>query len=1389
MTTNQVHSSIKPVDQPLNLIPVGLKEAALDSPTFRATSLHFEEQVDLAEKWLDGIVKAASKLVAEISNLESTVNAFLAQSAPPPHVSEAILDHDYSLLAIRRHGEGAREYWNQTFRGVRKYDATVIEPIKSFCNNELRTFKDARKTLDASQKTFDAVITRYAGQSKTKEASSLREDAFQLHEARKAYLKSSMDFGVAAPQLRTSLDHLVVRVFADQWKDMRTSRDASAATFARISGEMERIRGWSREMENSERAFKHELLMARRQIEDSASQLVKPSRELVDYEPVPPPLTATGMTPAQTKAGAEERSEKQGWLFFKTIVAKPTRTVWIRRWVFVKSGIFGWLVQGSRSGGVEESEKIGVLLCGVRPAAQEERRFCFEVKTKDASIVLQAETQTELSEWISTFEMAKRRALQDPSTSETPFVAPGVDAAFAISPPIAPEFAANAGAIDHRNEDLGLGHSVSDRETSIASAQQRASFDVGSSRRLMSSDREPGERSRDHAARFIQKLDIHKRDSGPSPQPSPAMPPAGGIASLISASHSVMPVGPGALQGVTPDSSASTPKRNFTGSSAMSSSTLAPNTLANPPVQTNLSHTAVVVSGERNVSMGSRTDGSTMPSGIMANLWGSSNWAHVNRLADDIQQSRHQRSTSQPSSAEPRTTTTDDVGVMDGTGEMAGSLVQQLSDTKYAHRKTVSNVAASTDLNLPAQIAKTRADDIEEFPKNYPLALKAQHAQFRMLFPSVPRSEKVVLVFRATWNPNEQQEFPGRVYVTTKDIYFYSHHLGLVLITGISMSAISDVSAAPGRDCDFLYLHLKDGTRADGRRRITIRVFLDSLRLLQRRLNFMIRNANAEEPAGVEEVLTALIKLETAKPERSSSMESWEDTASAYDDTLAGASTSPQYNRDQNVKATIRIDGSLYGDPARTGRDVQKFQLPRQAVIYAPQDMQASVAREYNVSAKALFHLVFGDKSAVFQLLYANRWADQIVQTPWTKDERGHWSRRFTSQGERTPMADTQSVDILNDHLCYVVTNHKIPWRLPYSNRFHLITKVVISHSAKSKCKLSCFQRINWNKAPSAPYIRNLIEKQALNALEADALDLTNVAMDQVAKLGNYSKTTKAVEIFGDIGQQSTTPQLDTAAATNLGGKITERKQAQTVSLTRLVASDMFVRILRGLSMALDVLIAIGKSALGICTTHTLLVVVLTFSLAYNSWYGYRDTQIWWQERSTTRYMAQLGVRPSPILGRAIYLADIHDLLMPTIGNETVSAFTARPEKVKTCRTTFGEQLSTTVRSVGTAGRVQRSRDALAKYRHDLLVGLRVVNNLERDVILAEWEDWVHAEDKKCSRAELLLNQPRKSSKSGEELQEPGTEHLDDRFRADFAAYCASCRSAMAGLKRMTALT
>jgi hypothetical protein len=326
----------------------------------------------------------------------------------------------------------------------------------------------------------------------------------------------------------------------------------------------------------------------------------------------------------------------------------------------------------------------------------------------------------------------------------------------------------------------------------------------------------------------------------------------------------------------------------------------------------------------------------------------------------------------------------------------------------------------------------------EVFPANYPRALRTQEAQFRMLFPNVPMEEKLVLVFRATWNPNEQQEFPGRVYVTPKDMYFYSHHLGLVLVSGVSLASIEEVTAAPGKDCDFIFLHFCEEASRAGYTRITIKTFLEPLRLLQVRLNFLVENLHSSSeiatiPMTLENIMSELIRLETEDPTRSPSMESWEDISvnTPIDD---GTPTGRRKERD--LRTTIHVERGL--QIGKSGKEVTKFQLPSQPVIYEPQNMQRkAVERQFEISSKALFHVMFGDKSAVFQLLYHERRAQRIAQGPWVQLDQGHMRRDFHFQIDYIDMfrrqrqanvVDYQVIDVLNDHVCYVVTYMKTPW-------------------------------------------------------------------------------------------------------------------------------------------------------------------------------------------------------------------------------------------------------------------------------------------------------------------------------------------------------------------------
>ncbi|KAI9803728.1 MAG: SNF1-interacting protein [Piccolia ochrophora] len=1428
---------LEQVAKPVNLIPVGLKEAALDSPTFRATTIHFSDQVELVERWLDGYVKSTGKLVHEVSALEDLVNTFLARSVPPASISEAVFDHDYTLLAVQRYGEGAREFWSHTISGMRKMDSMVIEPIRAFLQGELRNFKEAKKYFDQAQKTFDGLISRYAAQTKTKEASSLREDAFQLYEARKAYIRASIEFCVLAPQVRSTLDKLLVRIFSDQWQDLKKSREALTLTSNKWGNEMERIRSWSVEMEVGEKMFKKELQGAGRLLEETATSTSRPSRELDDYAVSSTPYMgskgpSTLALQTNPKTGPV-RAEKQSWLFLRTLTGKPTRTVWIRRWFFVKNGIFGWLVQGSRTGGVEESDRIGVLLCNVKPAFQEERRFCFEVKTKDNTILLQAETHSELTDWIETFENAKRKALEDTSNSDDPSGGlQGKEAAFAISPPSAPEFAAKP--VDshghHGSDDLQIG--IFDRSSTLpvpeldsaGSLVNRSSFDVTATRRL-TGDRE-GEGSRDHAARIIQKLDLHRK-SNASPQlsgsPAATTPTAafggsgGGIASLISSSHNILPVystPAGGQAGLS--SSHDKPSAEVTLASVAAAgaardvpfTSLAPSTLANPPAPTNLSKTAVVVSGERGIGIGLSDVTGGMPSGIMANLWGSSNWGYINRIErGEINPPQVQHLT--PGTARPRPsgsssrrmeTSMGENGTPDSPSQRSASVTVGSPDGKRGSSPSPSRTPLRTSrhrntISLDTDAAKLQRSTFqpEAFPPNYPVQLKTQEAQFRMLFPNVPLEDKVLLVFRATWNPNDQQEFPGRVYVTPREIYFYSHHLGLVLTSSIGLDDLDEVTAAPGKECDFLFLHFKEGRSKSGYTRVTVKIFLGDLRLLQRRLNLLIEKCDAEEPPDLQTLLNDLIRLEQDDAGRSPSIESWEEVPiSTPVDSGPSKNRDALSRREKDLRASLRVDRGLHNDPRRfqDSRDVTKFKLPTQPVEYRPKGIsRASVERKFDISPKALFHVIFGDKSAVFQLLYQERRAHRVKQSPWISLDDFHKQRQFEyeieqlsllGQAQEAKVLDSQSIDVLDDHLCYVVTDRKTPWHLPYRQHFLLISKIVVTHVAKSRCKLTIYTHVEWTQGP--PLWKDLIERQAYLDLDRDALDLADVVTEQVGRLGAHSRTKKAIHIFGHVGHQG--QGSDVSLAPTSTRPADRRLYIRQHTLPRMLLDLSGSVAESAVSSLIMWTFAALESIWKICNAHSILLGVLVLSITTNLFYSSRDTSIWWSERGAVRFMARMGVHPNSKMSKAVYLYDIEEV----IHNQTDSLSSSQSK----CFTTFQSLSSLGDPSApvsmveaplsyspakATARRLRRTREHIALHRHDLLVAMRVVNSIERETVFAQWENWLSEEMSKCGQLERILKDDTQTSQNPSRNSGSKNEGRDAQaMKAWYEEYCGSCQ-------------
>jgi hypothetical protein len=519
-------------------------------------------------------------------------------------------------------------------------------------------------------------------------------------------------------------------------------------------------------------------------------------------------------------------------------------------------------------------------------------------------------------------------------------------------------------------------------------------------------------------------------------------------------------------------------------------------------------------------------------------------------------------------------------------------------------------------------------------------------------------------------------------------------------------------------------------------------------------------------------------------------MESWEDfspVAAAPDDPTdrRGRSMTTSF---RDYKAPIRVDRTLgqgSGSTYTLNKDVTKFKLPVLPVNYTPPgNLLLAVEQFFDISPKALFHLLFGDKSAVWQLLQHERRAQHLKQGPWTNMGEGRLRRDFDfivpssdilGRSHLAEVKDYQVVDVSSDHLCYVVTDKRTAWHLPFRRRCRLVSKIVITHVAKGRSKLSIFTKVDWlnNKRPW--FVGSVIERYAMDDLSLDALDLVDVVSDQVRRLGPHSRTKKAIQIFGQLGQSTEIIQLQVdRSALN----IELRRTSAPRTLFDILFQDAESAFKSVLAMIYQGVVGLMKWVHRISTAHTLILILLGLSILFNTFHSYRDAYAWWHEHNATKFMARMGVTPNSVMSKAIYIQDLDKLLGENGGLPL-------PDR-STCYSVFHDEYqlddldapmlsvrsNTALTTRSSAHLLQRARQRLGEYRHDLLVAMRVVNRIENELLQTEWERWVMTEHRRCRQVEGLL----KRWENGTSVLVPDT--LVSRgmeVQKWYDDYCTSC--------------
>lgn len=95
---------------------------------------------------------------------------------------------------------------------ITEVNEKVLKPLDEFLKTDLKDFKESKKTFDKALEKYESTLAKYNGQSRQKEPSALREEAFQLYDTRKAYIQAAMACSMLCIRFQDGLDQLVLGV-------------------------------------------------------------------------------------------------------------------------------------------------------------------------------------------------------------------------------------------------------------------------------------------------------------------------------------------------------------------------------------------------------------------------------------------------------------------------------------------------------------------------------------------------------------------------------------------------------------------------------------------------------------------------------------------------------------------------------------------------------------------------------------------------------------------------------------------------------------------------------------------------------------------------------------------------------------------------------------------------------------------------------------------------------------------------------------------------------------------------------------------------------------------------------------------------------------------------
>lgn len=411
------HKHLPTNENLIRLVAVGLKEASTDTPCFRASIRYMDSAISVfthSLREMADLLQRYTEISNEIQSLEEDFN-ILFDPMTKSDFSNEMVNKDIAAHCMESTAIGT----NVTLRLARSVlyvNPEIFNKLQFFLETDIPQYLSLREQFQTIQKKYDTLLSNYLGLPKSNEPAKSKEDALQLYEIRKQYIHVSLTLWTTIKRLEIHLSSFLVELCGSLWPSApgmaKVARNSVFPGLSNAYNSIIRLRECFSIQAASFQTLLSDLSKVKTTTEKGVTDLFAPSTELSDYDAA----VLNGKNVYYDKTSKEaQQLEKHGWVFMKATFLNTHNPTWIQRWLFIKGDVFGFLSVSANGQYVEQSDCFGVQMADVQYFPDEDRKFCFEIKTQQFSLIFQVETLVELKSWLTVFRTVKAKAVENSS--------------------------------------------------------------------------------------------------------------------------------------------------------------------------------------------------------------------------------------------------------------------------------------------------------------------------------------------------------------------------------------------------------------------------------------------------------------------------------------------------------------------------------------------------------------------------------------------------------------------------------------------------------------------------------------------------------------------------------------------------------------------------------------------------------------------------------------------------------------------------------------------------------------------------------------------------------------------------------------------------------------